>query len=207
MIDLARLAAAPAADAPFPYVVAEGLVAPDALAQVGADFPAVGRSGLFPLSAVAGGPAFARLAEDLRQPMFAALIGGKLGLDLSGLPMMITVRGVCGPRDGRTHVDSRDKAATGILYLNDAAWDAEGGRLRLLRSADLDDVIAEVPPTGGTLIAFRRTENSWHGHRPFEGPRRYLMFNWLRSEAALAKNVGRHRISAAFKRLVARHAG
>lgn len=207
MIDLARLAEAPAAGVPFPYLVAEDVVASDALAEVGADFPGIRQAGLFPLSALDAGPAFGRLADALREPMFAALIGRKLGLELVGLPMMITVRGVCGPRDGRAHVDSRDKVATGILYLNDAAWDAEGGRLRLLGSADVDDVLAEVPPTGGTLVAFRRTENSWHGHKPFEGPRRYLMFNWLRSEAALAKNVCRHRLSAAFKRLGARHAG
>ena len=50
-------------------------------------------------------------------------------------------------------------------------------------------------------MAFRRTENSWHGHKPYQGPRRYIMFNWLTGDGALARNIGRHRISAAFKRL------
>ena len=71
-----------------------------------------------------------------------------------------------------------------------------------MRSADnIEDVIAEVPPDGGTPVAFKRTDNSWHGHHPFEGPRRYVMFNWVRSEAALKKNIGRHTLSARIKRL------
>ena len=67
-------------------------------------------------------------------------------------------------------------------------------------------MITEIPPLGGQLVAFRRTDKSWHGHHPFEGQRRYVMFNWLRSEAALAKNVGRHKLSAAIKRLDPFHA-
>lgn len=206
MLDLTRLAEAPVAGSPFAYFTAEGVIRPEALAAVGEDFPTIRKPGLFPLSDLDSGPAFRRLVHDLRRPEFTALIERKLGVGLACRPMMITVRGVCGRRDGRAHVDSRDKVATGILYLNDLAWDAEGGRLRLLRSDDVDDVLAEVAPTGGSLVAFRRTENSWHGHKPFEGPRRYLMFNWLRSEAALLKNVTRHRFSAAFKRLDPFHA-
>ena len=61
--------------------------------------------------------------------------------------------------------------------------------------------IAEIPPDGGTLVAFKRSERSWHGHAPFEGPRRYVMFNWVRSDAALTREIGRHRLSAKLKRL------
>jgi len=47
--------------------------------------------------------------------------------------------------------------------------------LRLLRSpTDLDDVILEVPPQQGTLLAFRRSHNSYHGHKQFSGPRRVI---------------------------------
>ena len=43
----------------------------------------------------------------------------------------------------------------------DDGWEADGGRLRLLRRPDdLNDMIAEVPPTAGTLIAFRRSDRS-----------------------------------------------
>jgi len=32
---------------------------------------------------------------------------------------------------------------------------------------DLEDIAAEVPPTDGTLVAFKRSDYSWHGHKPF----------------------------------------
>ena len=48
------------------------------------------------------------------------------------------------------------------------SWEEAGGRLRLLRSANnLNDIIVEVPPVSGTLLAFKRSNNSWHGHEPF----------------------------------------
>lgn len=206
MINLARLAAAPVETAPFPYFSTQDLIEPDNLAAVSRDFPLIDKAGLFPLSGLTYGPAFERLISDLRRREFEVLMERKLGVDLSDKPLMITVRGRCAKRDGRPHTDSEDKIATGLLYLNDADWDAPGGRLRLLRSGDVNDAISEIPPVGGTLVAFRRTDRSWHGHEPFEGPRRYIMFNWVRSEAALAKNVGRHKLSAAIKRLDPFHA-
>ncbi|MDR3512823.1 MAG: 2OG-Fe(II) oxygenase [Caulobacteraceae bacterium] len=206
MINLARLAAAPVESAPFAHFTVSDLIDPAALADVAEDFPAIDQPGLFPLSDLSYGPAFRRLVADLRRREFAILMERKLGVDLVDRPMMITVRGFCARRDGRSHTDSHDKIATGLIYLNEAGWDEPGGRLRLLRSGDVDDVITEVPPLGGTLVAFRRTDNSWHGHKPFEGRRRYLMFNWLRSDAALAKNVGRHKLSAVVKRLDPFHA-
>jgi SM-20-related protein len=206
LINLARLAAAPVETDPFPFFSVPDLIEPEALASVSEDFPAIDKPGLFPLSDLAYGPGFRRLVSDLRRREFAVLMERKLGVDLVDKPLMITVRGFCARRDGRAHTDSEDKVATGLLYLNEAGWDEPGGRLRLLRSGDVDDVITEIPPLGGTLVAFRRTDRSWHGHQPFEGRRRYLMFNWLRDEARLAKNVGRHKLSAAFKRLDLFHA-
>lgn len=206
MINLARLAAAPVETAPFPYFSTQDLIEPDNLAALSRDFPLIDKAGLFPLSGLTYGPAFERLIGDLRRREFELLMERKLGVDLSDKPLMITVRGRCAKRDGRPHTDSEDKIATGLLYLNDADWDAPGGRLRLLHSGDVNDAITEIPPVGGTLVAFRRTDRSWHGHEPFEGPRRYIMFNWVRSEAALAKNVGRHKLSAAIKRMDLFHA-
>ena len=43
-------------------------------------------------------------------------------------------------------------------------------------------MIMEVPPTEGTLLAFKRADNSWHGHKPFAGERRVIQFNWVTSE-------------------------
>ena len=122
---------------------------------------------------------------------------------------MITVRGRCAERDGRIHTDSECKLVTALLYFNES-WDASGGRLRLLRRPDdLNDVIAEVPPESGTLVAFRRSDCSYHGHEPFVGVRRYVMINWMASSFAAKRELFRHHLSAVAKRTfvpVAAHA-
>jgi SM-20-related protein len=202
LLNFAALAEAPVVTEPFPYMAACGVVDPTALAAIAKDFPPINKPGVFPLSALRCEGAFAALIEEIKGGELQALIEQKFGVDLSDKALMITVRGQCQKRDGRIHTDSKDKVITCLLYLNDPTWNEDAGRLRLLREGDdLDSVIAEVPPNGGNFVAFKRTDNSWHGHTPFEGPRRYIMFNWLRSNAALAKNLGRHKLSAAFKRL------
>lgn len=202
MLDLEAIRRAVAFEDPFPFLVARGVLDARQLDAVARDFPPIEQPGVWPLEALNYGPGFAALVEAVRDPALETLIGARLGVDLAALPLMITVRGHCQRKDGRIHTDSTDKVVTCLLYLNGRDWSAEGGRLRLLAGPDdIDDVIAEVPPDGGTLVAFRRMDNSWHGHLPFEGPRRYVMFNWVRSGAALSRNVVRHRISAHLKRL------
>lgn len=201
MINLDVIARAPVSHEPFPYFMAEGVLSPEGLGKVRADFPNITQPGVFPLQELAYGPEFDRLILDIRSRELEQIIEDKFGVELADKPLMITIRGYCQRRDGRIHTDLTDKVITCLLYLN-KSWDSDGGRLRLLRSGDdLDDAIAEVPPNGGTLVAFKRTDNSWHGHHPFEGPRRYVMFNWVRSEAVLMKNIGRHMLSSRLKRL------
>jgi hypothetical protein len=66
---------------------------------------------------------------------------------------------------------------------------------------DLEDYAAEAPPNFGALVAFRRADNSWHGHKRFIGPRRVLQMNWVTSEGIAQWQKLRHRLSAAVKRL------
>ncbi|MGE0701367.1 MAG: 2OG-Fe(II) oxygenase [Hyphomicrobiaceae bacterium] len=201
MLDLAAIRGAPVTHQPFSFFSVSGVLPQDALGSVIRDFPAIRQPGIFPLEELKGGPSFEALIEDIRGADLEELLEEKLGVELSDLPLMVTVRGHCHRRDGKIHTDSTDKVVTCLLYLNEP-WAEGGGRLRLLRNGtDIDDVITEIPPNGGTLVAFKRSDNSWHGHLPFEGPRRYVMFNWVRSEAALSRNVLRHRVSAGLKRL------
>jgi hypothetical protein len=161
----------------------------------------VARPGSFPLREVTYGPGFAKLIEELRSDEFRQAFEEKFGVDLTNRPDMITVRGRCSEKDGKIHTDSETKIITILIYMN-PAWEPSGGRLRLLRSAkNLDDVILEVPPTEGTLLAFRRSNNSWHGHKPFSGPRRVIQFNWVTSEAVVRREQNRHRLSAWMKKL------
>ena len=64
-------------------------------------------------------------------------------------------------------------------------------------------MIAEVPPESGTLIAFRRSDKSFHGHEPFVGVRRYVMINWMASTFAARRELLRHKVSAVVKRVLA----
>jgi Rps23 Pro-64 3,4-dihydroxylase Tpa1-like proline 4-hydroxylase len=103
-------------------------------------------------------------------------------------------------RDGEIHTDSKTKLITVLLYMNEG-WESDGGRLRLLRSGtDLDDYVAEVPPNGGTLLAFRRADNSWHGHKPHEGPRRAIQLNWVTNQDVVDREQNRHRFSTKVKK-------
>jgi hypothetical protein len=202
MLQFNRLATASVTREPFPYMTATNVVDDSGLARITADFPNITKPGIFPLSEVTYGQAFADLIKEVHSAELESLMSDKFNVDLSGKPLFVTVRGFCQKKDGRIHTDSKDKIVTCLLYLNDKTWNEEGGRLRLLRDGrNLDNIIAEISPQGGTLVAFQRTDNSWHGHAPFIGPRRYIMFNWVRSDVALAKNLGRHKLSAAFKRL------
>lgn len=204
MLDLAAFEAAPLVKEPFEYLVLPGFVRPEVRAAINADYPAVDTPGSFPLSEVRYGPAFAALIEELKGAAMRAAFGSKFGLNLDGLPTMLTVRGHCGKKDGQIHTDSTTKVITVLLYMN-PQWEESGGRLRLLRSpVDIEDVLVEVPPEEGTLIAFRRSDNSYHGHKPFHGPRRVIQLNWVADANYLRFEATRHRISAFFKRILPR---
>ncbi len=201
MIDFKAIAGSEVTREPFRFFAAANVLNATDLAAIRADFPDIREPGIFPLSELAYGPAFARLIEDIRCRELEDVMAEKYGVELSDKPLMITVRGQAQKKDGRIHPDTQTKFVTCLLYLNEI-WDRGEGRLRMLRKPDdLDDFIAEIPPNGGTLASFLRAENSWHGHQPFVGERRYVMFNWMTSPAALARELGRHRLSARIKRL------
>ena len=201
MIDLNAIRRAKVTRRPFQFFAAAGVLSAVDLAAVRADFPDISKPGIFPLSELSYGPALARLVDDIRSPELEDVIAEHYGVDLSGKPLMITVRGHAQAKDGRIHTDTKTKFVTCLLYLNDV-WDESGGRLRMLRNPDdLSDYVAEVPPSGGTLTSFLRAENSWHGHEPYVGERRYLMFNWMTRQAAMDRELGHHRFSATLKRI------
>ena len=61
---------------------------------------------------------------------------------------------------------------------------------------EIEDYAAEIPPKGGAFTAFRVCDISRHGHKPFVGDRRDVMFNGVQSDAALAHQLGRHKFPA-----------
>jgi SM-20-related protein len=201
MLDLERFRTTPLTREPFQFLVVPEFVRVEARAAIDKDYPEVGRAGSFPLREVTYGPGFAKLIEEMRSEEFRKAFEEKFKIDLADRPDMITVRGRCSEKDGKIHTDSETKIITILLYMN-SAWESSGGQLRLLRSeTNLEDILLEVPPTEGTLLAFRRSNNSWHGHKPFSGPRRVIQFNWVTSEAVVRREQNRHRLSAWIKKL------
>jgi hypothetical protein len=199
-INIDALRGAPVAAEPFPYVIVPNFIRTEALAGVEADYPAIDRPGSFPLPAVKCGPAFKKLMDEIQGPEMTSAMAQKFGIDLKAHPTMITVRGQTDASDGRIHSDSKTKLVTVLIYMN-GKWEKPGGRLRLLRSSDnLNDIAAEVPPDQGTLLAFKNQSNAWHGHEPFEGPRRAVQLNWVRDIGVVRREQIRHRISAFFKK-------
>jgi len=205
-IDLDAFEAAPLAREPFVYAMVPRFIRPEAMAAINADYPLVTHPGSFPLPTLKYGPAFGALIDAIEGPQFTAAVGRKLGIDLKGRPTMVTARGVSAARDGQIHTDSSTKIVTVLIYMNNA-WEAPGGRLRLLRAPDdLEDMIAEVPPDEGTLLIFKNQPNAWHGFHPFEGPRRVIQLNWVTSMGVVRREQFRHKVSAFFKRLGGRSA-
>jgi len=201
LLDIAALRATPLKTEPYDYVVVPGFVGGEALEKVIADFPRIGSTGSIPPSELDIRGAFEGMLAEMDAPEFREAIEQKFGVDLSSRPTMFTVRGHCARTNGKIHTDTESKIITVLLYLN-RDWEAGGGRLRILKNGDdLNAVADEVPPTGGTLLIFRRSENSWHGHEPFEGERRVVQMNWVRDESVVAHEQRRHRFTALLKRL------
>ncbi|HET8998002.1 MAG TPA: 2OG-Fe(II) oxygenase [Acetobacteraceae bacterium] len=202
-IDYTVFGAAKLQQVPFDHLVVPGFVPVDAAAAAAAAFPGPDLPGVLPAPATPGDDGFGRLLTALRSPRTTQAFAEKFGLKLDPATLMITLRARTRLADGRIHTDSTTKLVTALIYLN-GDWSASGGRLRLLRGPDnLDDMIAEVPPLAGTLLAFRRTDNSWHGHKPFEGVRRAVMLNWMVDAATARRELRRHAMSAGLKRLFA----
>jgi SM-20-related protein len=201
ILDLELLRATPLQRDPFDFVIVDNFVGPEHWPALHADFPPVRKHGSFPLPGVSCGPAFVRLADELEGEALRHAIAEKFAIDLEGRPTMITVRGRSDGKDGRIHTDSATKLITLLLYLN-PVWEEAGGRLRLLRRGDdLDDCAAEVPPLSGMMVAFRRSERSFHGHHPHKGERRSVQLNWVTDPGVVRRELARHGWSARLKAL------
>ncbi len=201
-LDIDRFIATSLVSEPFPFLIVPGFLRSDALPSIADDYPRITRAGSFPTSEVKIGPIFGRLLDELQGPEFRAAVAEKFAIDLTGYPTMVTVRGRARAKDGQIHTDSKTKLITVLVYMN-GRWEAPGGRLRLLRTPDsLDHAITEVPPDEGTLLAFKVTGNSWHGHEPFVGERRVIQLNWVTGTDVVQHEQRRHRLTAKIKKFL-----
>lgn len=178
-LDIEKFKATARAADPFEFIIVPAFLNAGRLAEVNADFPAIDKAGNFPIEELSYGARFGAFLDEIKGPAFRAAVEEKFGIDLEGLRHVVTVRAHSQKSDGNIHTDAPSKVMTALIYLNEN-WESEGGRLRLMRNErDFDDYIAEVPPVAGTLLLFKRADNSWHGHKPFVGPRRTIQINWV----------------------------
>ena len=189
---------------PFAYLIATGLLAEGARTALRDGFPLSAQAGFIPYEAEVCGSEMNRLIAGITTPEFADALGDRLGVSqLSAFPVLVTICSRLNKRHGTIHSDSRSKIASALLYLNEDWTPGSAGSLRLL--ADGDNIqsllIAEIPPLYGTLVAFRRSENSFHGHLPFEGERRVIQFAWLIDRDALERKTQRGHMQRLLKRM------
>lgn len=201
-LDLGAFVATPRVVDPFDYLIVPRFLKPPAQAAIRAVFPISAHGGVEPAAARDPNDALGRMLDVCRDPRLTRLFAEKFDTDLDPAALMITLRSRCRLEDGQIHTDSASKRLTALIYL-ESEWPAAGGRLRFLRGSEsLDDMLAEAPPIDGTLLAFRRSENSWHGHAPYQGVRRIIMLNWMVSPGAARRELRRHALSAGIKRFV-----
>ena len=193
LTNLNTLRAARVETDPYDYLVVPSFLDAPSLEQVNRDYPAIDSAANHTLESLTYGVAFKQLMQELQSPEFAAVLGEHFDMDLVSLPTTVTVRKFCERTDGNIHTDHKSKVITVLVYFNEK-WDNEAGQLRLLRSKDdIENYAAQVIPSGGSLLAFRRTDHSWHGHTQFVGERRMVQVNYLDQGlfAVVAQRVSR----------------
>ena len=164
------------------------------------DFPDIDSGGSFPSDNLKEGD-IKKLVEELEGDEFKAILENKLGVNLKDAEVITTLRGFSRFKDGKIHTDSQSKIVTVLLYLN-KDWDNEIGNLRLLKkNNDLDNYIQEISSEYGNLVAFKVTDNCWHGFVPFEGKRLSIQLNYIYPKSLNIHKI-RHKLSASFKKLI-----
>ena len=164
------------------------------------DFPDIDSGGSFPSDNLKEGDV-KKLVEELEGDEFKAILENKLGVNLKDAEVITTLRGFSRFKDGKIHTDSQSKIVTVLLYLN-KNWDNEIGNLRLLKkNNDVNNYIQEVSTEYGNLVAFKVTDNCWHGFMPFEGKRLSIQLNYIYPKSLNIHKI-RHKLSASFKKLI-----
>jgi Rps23 Pro-64 3,4-dihydroxylase Tpa1-like proline 4-hydroxylase len=185
-------------------MIAHGQLPEQARGELDRDFPKYSGAGFFPYKEKECGGSIRALVDALTSPEFASAVGAKLGIDdLGQYPTLVTICRHLNRRHGTIHTDSKSKVATALLYLN-ASWpDTSDGCLRFLAKVDdIDAAVApEVKPLYGEFVIFKRADNSFHGHLPYEGERRVIQVAWLTSEEEKLRKTQRGVATRFFKKI------
>ncbi|NIX77224.1 2OG-Fe(II) oxygenase [Microvirga terricola] len=205
LINLASLRAAEASRDPYNYVLAPEFLQKSAIDDLRRDFPDITKPGYLTVDEVKLHGRFKQLIEELEGPELTEELSRKFGLDLHPYPRLTTIMKRSQPKYGAIHTDGPSKVMTMLVYMNDEWEKDDGGRLRVLYDGqDYEKYKLEVPPMMGTMFAFLRSDNSWHGHLPFSGERRVVQIAWVKSQADVERKKKNNKVAQFFKGIFGR---
>jgi hypothetical protein len=196
---------APLSREPYTYFLGSGILKEDAVPDLKRDFPDVTKPGYLAVDEVDLKGSFKTLIDELESEAFTEELSKKFAKDLHPYPRLTTIRKLSQAKDGRIHTDGISKVMTLLVYMNDE-WEVGGpGRLRVLYDGrNFEPYAAEVPPIMGTVFAFLRADNSWHGHQPFTGERKVVQVAWVTSADELDRKKNLNKWQQMFKRIFGR---
>ncbi len=182
---LPELVASYRAAAPFPHIVLDDVLRPDALEAVYVEFDAIGEDTwrkylhvnerkYANTDASTWGPVLQQVAEAFASERFLALLGALSGFD--GLIPDLTLDGgglhrSLGGGYLNVHADFTAhhvhqhwrRRVNLLLYLN-RDWQPEWGGDLELWATDMDRCEAKVAPVGNRMLLFTTAEDAYHGH-------------------------------------------
>jgi SM-20-related protein len=205
VIDVEAIRRAPVSREPYTHMLVDNVLNAEVVPALRAEFPNITKPGFLTVDEVEMRGRFKQLIDELESPELSEVLSERMGLDLHPYPRLTTIRKISQAKDGRSHTDGTAKVMTLLVYMNDAWKDDGAGRLRVLYGPDgFEPYKLEVPPTMGTMFAFLRADNSWHGHPPFAGERRVVQVAWVKNEAELARKKKRNSMAQFLKGIFGR---
>ena len=190
---------------PYDFLLASNFLKEQAIGNIQRDFPEINKPGYLTVDEVKLHGRFKQLIDELEGPELTEELSRKFGMDLHPYPRLTTIMRRSQPKYGAIHTDGPSKVMTMLVYMNDEWQQDEGGRLRVLYDGkNYEPYKLEVPPTMGTMFAFLRSDNSWHGHLPFSGERRVVQIAWVKSQADVDRKKKHNRMAQFFKGIFGR---
>ncbi len=190
---------------PYDWFLGSGILKQEAIDELKRDFPDISKPGYLTVDEVQLKGRFKTLIDELESDEFSRELSKIFGVDLTPYPRLTTIMKRSQPKYGAIHTDGPSKVMTMLVYMNDEWQQDEGGRLRVLYDEkNYDRYKLEVPPTMGTMFAFLRSDNSWHGHLPFAGERRVVQIAWVKSQADVDRKKKHNKMAQFFKGIFGR---
>jgi hypothetical protein len=190
---------------PYTWFLGSGILRAEVIDDLRRDFPDITKPGGLTVEEVDLKGRFKTLIDELESDEFSVELSKKFGMDLTRYPRLTTIMRRSTRKYGSIHTDGPSKVMTLLVYMNDNWPPGGAGRLRVLYSQkEFEPYAVEVPPTMGTVFAFLRADNSWHGHLPYTGERRVVQVAWVKNAGEVARKKKRNKVAQFFKGIFGR---